>query len=73
MKLVPDLRRFINFNLIDDDAIRAAAGYIYYKHFNKGEYICYEGEDSNCFFGIITGKVSIRRRKMILPEVYYIG
>jgi CRP-like cAMP-binding protein len=65
MKLVPDLKRFINFNHIDDDSLRWAAGYIYYRHYKKGEYICHEGDDSDCFFGIITGLVSIRKRLVI--------
>jgi CRP-like cAMP-binding protein len=68
MKLLPDLRRFINFNHIDDDSLRSAAGYIYYRQYRKGEYICYEGEDSDCFFGIITGRVSIRRKRLIVYE-----
>jgi CRP-like cAMP-binding protein len=66
MKVIPDLKRFINFNHIDDDAIKSAAGYIYYKKYNKGEYICREGEQSDCFYGIIRGRVSIRRKKIIM-------
>jgi CRP-like cAMP-binding protein len=65
MKIVPELKKFINFNQIDDESLRAAAGYIYHKHYKQGTVICQEGENSECFFGIIRGKVSIRKRKRV--------
>jgi CRP-like cAMP-binding protein len=65
MKVIPDLKRFINFNQIDDDSIRSAAGYIYYRRYKKGEYLCYEGEESNVFFVVLNGRVSIRRKKLV--------
>jgi CRP-like cAMP-binding protein len=65
MKIIPDLKRFINFNHIDDDSIRSAAGYFYHRKYKKNEYICYEGEESNVFFVVISGRVSIRRKKLV--------
>jgi hypothetical protein len=65
MKIVPELKKFINFNLIDDDAMRAATGYIYYRHYPKGSCMCQEGESSDCFFGIIRGRVSIRKKRKL--------
>jgi hypothetical protein len=34
---------------------------MFYKFYVKGSYICKEGEKSDCFFGILKGKVSIRK------------
>jgi hypothetical protein len=65
MKIVPELKKFIHFNYIDDEAIRAAAGYIYYRSYSRGSIICQEGESSDCFFGIIRGRVSIRKRRKV--------
>jgi CRP-like cAMP-binding protein len=65
MKVIPDLQRFINFNQIDDESIRLAAGSFYYKRYQKGDYICYEGEQSDCFFVILSGRVSVRRKKLV--------
>ena len=52
--------RYQKFNCLDNEPIRQAAAYFQYKKYNKGEYIFHNRDKSDCFYGIIKGKVSIR-------------
>lgn len=53
---------------IDDDAVRTAAGLIMHKRYQEGSYIFRQDDKSDYFYGIISGKISIRERKKIVKK-----
>jgi hypothetical protein len=61
--MLPDFKRLITFNHIDDRAMKIASRNMGYAFFKCGDQICKEGDDSECFYGIIQGKVSLRKIK----------
>jgi CRP-like cAMP-binding protein len=63
MKQLPGLIRFMKFNGLDDDHLETASSYFEHAFFPKGSYIFKQGEQSQRFYGIIEGRVSIRIRK----------
>jgi len=63
MKQLPGLIRFMKFNGLDDDHLETASNYFEHAFFPKGSYIFKQGEQSQMFYGIIKGRVSIRIRK----------
>ena len=71
--MLPDFKRLITFNHIDDRAMKIASRNMTYSFFKKGDIICKEGDESNCFFGVIQGKVSLRKlriREVPNPNYY---
>ena len=52
--------RFRLFNKLNRSILRRCAKFFRYKKFKKGEYIFYMSQISDCFYGILTGSVSIR-------------
>jgi CRP-like cAMP-binding protein len=60
---MPEFKKFVRFNKIDDKALKQASNYLEYKKFSKGSYIFKQGDAPVFFYGIISGKVSIRRVK----------
>jgi CRP-like cAMP-binding protein len=63
IKILREFRKFIKYNRIEDRIIKQAMNYLEYKKVEKGEYIFKQGEIPEYFYGIIQGKVSIRRVK----------
>ena len=63
-----EMEQYIKFNGIKDITLRKAAQFMKYHFFKKDEYIFYEGDKSNIFYGVISGEVSVRgRRKVKIP------
>jgi len=58
----------MNYNNIDDSVLKDSVDSFEYQKVSKGEYIFHEGETSKRFYGIIKGKVSIRKRRKILKK-----
>ena len=52
--------RFKLFNKLNRSILRRCAKYFRYKKYNKGDYIFYMSQISDCFYGVLTGSVSIR-------------
>ena len=42
-----------------------AANYLELIFIQKGEYLFHEGDESNLFYGVIKGKISLRKEKKI--------
>jgi hypothetical protein len=61
--MLPDFKRLITFNHIDDRAMKIASRNMGYAFFKNGDQIWKEGDMSECFYGIIQGKISLRRRR----------
>ena len=61
--------RFKLFNKLNRSILRRCAKFFRYKKYKKGEYIFYMSQISDCFYGVLTGSVSIRG---ILTENYKI-
>jgi hypothetical protein len=59
--MLPDFKRLITFNNIDDRAMKIASRNMTYAFFKNGDRICKEGDESECFYGVIQGKVSLRK------------
>ena len=53
---------------IDNDAVKTAANLITYKQYPANSYIFKQDDKSDYFYGIISGKISIRERKKILKK-----
>ncbi len=68
IKHLPDFKRLITLNHIDDKSMTAALNSMYHMRYLKGSYICKEGDESEYFFGIIRGKVSITRNKKVFIQ-----
>jgi hypothetical protein len=74
LKHIPGFSKFMNFYNVDDEAVRLvkrilfifqAASFITHRHFPKGSYVFKQGERSDFFYGIISGKISIREKKKV--------
>lgn len=50
----------MKYNNVDDEAVKIAANFISYIEIKKGEYVFKQGDESDVFYGIINGKISIR-------------
>ncbi len=72
MKQLPGLIRFMKFNGLDDDHLETACSYFEHGFFPRGTYIFKQGEQSQRFYGIIRGRVSIRIRKHNIPFNKYL-
>lgn len=51
---------FCKFNKIDEETIRSCTPYLYVEKYNAGEYIFRKNAQSDHFYCILRGKVSIR-------------
>ena len=60
-----EMEKFIKFNGIKDVTLRKAAQFMKYHFFKKDEYIFHEGDKSNIFYGIISGEVSVRGKRLV--------
>ena len=60
LRNMPEFKKFILFHNIDPDSIRLASNYMEYRKVQKNTCIFKQGESSSHFFGIISGKISIR-------------
>jgi len=56
------MKKFFIFNKIGFEALRTAAFFIELRRIPKGTYIFHQGQQSDYFYGIINGKVSIRNQ-----------
>lgn len=65
---MPEFRKFLKFNNIDDDTIRYAANYMDHTKIVKGTYIFKQGDVADKFYAIINGKVSIRRVRKVITD-----
>jgi hypothetical protein len=68
LHLLPGFKKFTSYYNIDSDAVKFAAGLITYKFFNKGSYVFKQDDKSDYFYGIISGKISIRERKKLVEK-----
>lgn len=59
LKSMPGFLRFINYIGIEDQAIIGAASLITVVKFKKGHVVFHQNEKSDCFYGILEGKVEI--------------
>ena len=60
-----EMEKYIKFNGIKDVTLRKAAQFMKYHFFKKDEYIFHEGDKSNIFYGIISGEVSVRGKRLV--------
>ncbi len=60
LKMMPEFKKFLSFNNIDHDAIRYASSVMEYKYVEKGVYLFRQGDHSDIFYVIISGRISIR-------------
>ena len=60
--------KFIRLNNIDEPTLQKAAELLEIREVNKGEYFLHEGEPSKFFAGLIKGKISFRKSKIINRE-----
>lgn len=68
LKNLSGFNKFIRLNHIDDTTIEKAAEFLEIKKVSKGEYFIHEGEPSKFFAGLIKGKISFRKSKIINRE-----
>lgn len=61
LKELPGFQLFMKYNHIEEESLKIAANLINYKFIPKNEYIFRESQESDRFYGIIKGRVSIRR------------
>ena len=55
----------MRFNHIDEETLQKGLEYLEIKKVNQGEYFLHEGEPSKFFCGLIKGKISFRKSKII--------
>lgn len=60
LKSLPGFKAFLLFNKIDDISLMDTSMHIKYKFYKKGEQLFKEGDTSDCFYGIIRGKVELK-------------
>ena len=68
LKKFSGFNKFIRLNHIDEETLQKAAEFLEIKEVNKGEYFFHEGEPSKFFAGLIKGKISFRKSKIINRE-----
>ena len=68
LKKFSGFNKFIRLNHIDEQAVQRAAEFLEIREVNKGEYFLHEGEPSKFFAGLIKGKISFRKSKIINIE-----
>ena len=65
LKKFSGFNKFIRLNYIDEPTLQKASKYLEIREINKGEYFLHEGEPSKFFAGLIKGKISFRKAKII--------
>jgi len=63
IKLLPDFKKLINYNHIDDNSFRIASRNMKYIKITEGTCIFKQGDMSDVFYGIIQGRVSLRKSR----------
>ena len=58
----------MNFNQITNDAVLSASSLFNYRKYEQGEVIYNEGDNAEYFYGIIKGKVSVRKKVVEIKE-----
>lgn len=69
LKQLPGFMQLINYNGIDDNAILAAAATTTVVYFENEEIIFQQGDKSDCFYGVLKGKVKIVTVKIESKEI----
>lgn len=64
MKEIPGFFRYMKFNLITDDNLKAAIPHFKHLHLGKGQYLYDESEHATKFYGLIKGKICIISKKL---------
>ena len=68
MKQIPGFKEFFEFNNLENETIKLAAGFIEHENIKKGKYLFRQGDNSKRFYAIIKGKISIRIKKNKIVE-----
>jgi hypothetical protein len=63
LKNIHGFIKYLKFNGIEDDVLKETIPFIKHKTYEQGEYIFQEGDYCESFYGILKGKVSIRKTK----------
>ena len=63
-----DFKIFLKYHNIDQNSIVKAAEMFELVYCEKGTYLFHEGDKPSCFYGIITGKISMRHKIEVKPE-----
>lgn len=71
LKKLSGFKAFLQFNKIDDLTLTDSAMFIEYKKIHKGDIIFKEGDKSDCFYGIIRGKVELRILMLLFISTDY--
>ena len=61
--MLPDFKKLINYNRIDDKSFRIASRNMRYVKMTKGSCIFKQGDMSDVFYGIIKGRISLKKLK----------
>jgi len=61
LKQLPEFRKFVFINNISDETLKNASNTIFYQFAKKGTVLFKQNEKSDYFFGILKGRISIRR------------
>ena len=61
LKKLTGFSQFIKINSVDDESIHKAANNLQIVFVKKNDYLFHEGDDSNYFYGILSGKISMRK------------
>ena len=68
LKTLPEFQKLIKYNSINDESVRTAANYMEYRKINKDKYIFKQGNESDAFYCILRGKISIRKQTFKMRE-----
>lgn len=63
MKKLYGFSLFLLYNSLSDEVLLKAIKFLQYEQVNAGTFIFHQGDQSNKFYGIIKGKISIRAKK----------
>lgn len=61
MKKMYGFVKYMKINGIEDDVFKQVIPHIQHKQLEKGEYIFREGDSCDYFYGLLTGRVSLRK------------
>jgi len=64
MKELPGFFKYMKFNLISDDNLKAAIPHLKHLHLKKGQNVYEESEFATAFYGVIKGKISVISRRL---------
>ena len=68
LKKFSGFNKFIRLNHIDEATLLKAVEYLEIREIKEGEYFLHEGEPSKFFAGLIKGRISFRKAKIINKE-----